>query len=133
MELYRREQTRAKPLPSTTEHSPGLSEIVRCGRVCTVITPKVSSAVIWLLVSQQGFLVMDSVHSTLLFITLSYVAISFPAVHTVNFSSAEDSVSWSCRGVGAKSAVCVLRVMHTLKELNWPVIVFTGDLKVSFF
>lgn len=103
--------------------------------MCTVITPKIPSPAIWLSVLQQGFLVMDSVHATLLFITLSYVATSFPALHTNNESLQQCGglVSWSCRGVGAKSAVCVVRVMHTLKELNWPVIVFTGDLKVSLF
>lgn len=67
---------------------------------------------------------MDSVHTTLLFITLSYVATCFqPYTQTMEFfSSAEDFVSQICCGVGAKSAVCVVRVIHTLKELNWPVV-----------
>lgn len=92
--------------------------------VCTVITPKVSSPAIWLLVSQQGFLVTGSVHTTLRFIALSYVATSSQLYRQIPkvFSNAEDSVSWPCCGVGAKPAVSVVRVMHTLKELNWPVI-----------
>ena len=52
--------------------------------VCAVITPKVASSATWLLVSQQGFLVIDSVHIMLVFVTLSHIATTFPALHTNN-------------------------------------------------
>lgn len=84
-ELYRREQTRATICLQPLNMPWPLWNNV-CVRVCTVITPKVSSPVIWLLVSQQGFLVMDSVHTTLLFIVLSYVTSSFPVLHANNES-----------------------------------------------
>lgn len=32
----------------------------------------------------------------------------------------ESSISWNCCAVGAKPAVCVVGVVHTLKELNRP-------------
>lgn len=69
-----------------------------------------------------------------LFITVSYVAMSFSVLSTNKvLYSVEHSVPRSFCAAGAKTAVWVVRIVCTLKELDWPVIVFTGDLNISFF
>lgn len=56
-----------------------------------------------------------------LFITVSYVAMSFSVLHTNKvLYSVEHFVSRSFRAADAKIAVWVVRIMHTLKELDWP-------------
>lgn len=94
-----------------------------CASVCVYsITAQVSSPAIWLLVSQQGFLVMDSVHTMLLLSLLAMQPHLLQLCTQVRkfFSSTENSVSRNCCAVGAKPAVSVVWVMHTLKELNRP-------------
>lgn len=62
-ELHERGQTRTKLLPSTIEQVPGPPETVCLfAHVCTGITRTVPPPATWLLVSQQGLLVIGSVH-----------------------------------------------------------------------